>query len=254
MRHTTRTFQRCITILLTFSTFHFGAAYAADEHRFEALGYVWTASDLNWVQIEKQWLVVTNINIVQTIDRTFSTKKMHQAFCSEILEEKVGAPNKNVTRDDIFRVSFNVIGQDGRLAWALPVPIPVVDGECQVTDGSKPYFPTYPGRLVGWRLVDAGIQKSEGNNRIQLTFEPDDGASKNSESFDFAAACEATLVDPSVHAMQSQFEQLAQAQNIEVQTDIVAIFVKIPVQPGTNQGIFAGNFFDTSSGRCIAYK
>lgn len=247
-------FKYCAAVLLAISTFNPVAANAADEHKFDALGYAWSAGDLNWIKIENQWLVATNINIVQTIDRTFSTAEMHEAFCTEILKEKVGAPDRNITRKDIFRVSVNVIKQNGRPVWPLPIPIPVSDGECQITDGSKPYYPTYPGRLNGWRLTDAGIQKSEGNNRIQLTFEPDEGVSANSGSFDFAAACEATRVDPSVRAMQSQFEQLAQAQNIELQSDIIAIFVKFPVEPGKNYGAFAGNFFDISSGACVEHK
>lgn len=120
-----------------------------------------------------------------------------------------------------------------------------------MNDGTKNYFPTYPGRLAGWRFFHIGIQQMEGTSRIQWNFEQDEDAGVERGDFDFFAACEAARVDPSVQAMQKQFEQIARDRNIELQPGVIALFVKYPVEPEKNYGAFAGNFFDISSGACV---
>jgi hypothetical protein len=245
-----------ITTLITGLLLLTNPATAQTVHlyAFKALGASWIASDVTWVEVEKQWLVDATIRVTKPLESGLTGPQILSAFCEEMLHQRPQIPDDAIERTTIFRVNLNVLGQSGEPIWPFGVPVPVSDGKCPVTDESKTYFPTYPGRLAGWQLTDGGIQKIEDDYRFQLTFAPDKAADANSQPFDPVAACEATRVDPSVHAMQSQFEKLARVQNIDVQTDIIAIFVKFPVEPGSNTGAFAGSYFDISSGACIAHK
>ncbi len=219
---------------------------------FDALGGTWLASDIAWAEIDNQWLAAASIRMAKSPNRGLTAPEMLSAFCDQMLEIRPEAPNKNIDRDDMFRVDLKILGPDNQPLWPRAVPIPVSDGACRVNDGSENYFPTYPGRLEGYRFFHIGVQTIENeSHRMQIMFQPDESAGIEPAQFDPELACNATLADPLLADLRKLVEQQAETRKIELQRDKVVVVLAIKPEPGTNFGVFAGNAFDTSSGECV---
>jgi hypothetical protein len=229
-------------------------AQTLDVYHFNAFGGSWAATEIVWVKIEKKWLVSATILNTKQTNRGLKAPEMFAKFCEQISSRIPYAPTREIDTINIFRVDLNLIGPNGAPIAALPVPIPVSNGKCQVNDGSKDYSPIYPGRLTGWQFIQLDIQKSEDWNRIQWTFEQIEGVEVEKGSFDFAAACEAARLDPSVQNFQKKIEERAKLDGVELQTNIVSVILRLPPEPGENLGLFFGYTYDTSTGTCVEVK
>ena len=112
----------------------FASAQASNPHKFDALGGSWLATDITWVEIDREWLVKTVIRAAREPDQTLTVPQVLIASCEEILHSTPNSPNSGVTRTNIFRVDLNIIAANNRPAYRVTVPIPVDNGKCIITN------------------------------------------------------------------------------------------------------------------------
>lgn len=220
-------------------------AEAGDEHRFSALGAEWRAYDITWTEIENHWLIGATVDVARAGNRNLTGAQILAGLCKEIVRERPGVPVEGAHAGSLFRVDLNVVAPNGRTVWPYPVPVPVRSGECQISDGRQDFFITYPGGLDGWRFLGGTIQQAGNAQRRQLTFEPDEGSEVTLGDFDFELACTATLNDPTVQTVQSSYERQNAGSTFE--PGVVVIVAK----QGGGSGVFVGEVYQTSSGKCV---
>tara|TARA_R110002110_G_scaffold85816_4_gene223791 strand:+ start:126781 stop:127521 length:741 start_codon:yes stop_codon:yes gene_type:complete len=235
----------CAAFIFAAAALHAPAAHADAEHYFVTLDGTWRASNIVWSEIESEWLVATTIEVASPLDRGLTAPQMFDAFCKEIVRARPDAPNATIGDQDIFRVDINILTPNGQPISAAPAPITVTQGKCQIAEGEQSLLPTYPGRLQGWHLANGNVQQNGETYRRSILFESSRGSNVKVTDFDMAVACTATLNDPTVQALQNNFEQ--GLQNVEMEPNIVMIFAK----ERATQGVFARATFDTSDGTCV---
>lgn len=231
------------------ATYNASIAKADEEYIFPAFGTVWRAYNINWVEIEKRWLIGATIDVVRPSNRGLTAPQMLAAFCKQLVQMRPNFPGKASREQKIFRVDLNVIATNKRPVWPTPVPVRVRADECQVKEGSQQFFIKYPGSLDGWRFHSAIIQKAGEIYRRQYTFEPDEGANVKIREFDFDLACRATLNDPTIKKIQASVERQHADKAIEPAT--VVIVAKQATKRGFKQGMFFGYVYKTVGGRCV---
>ncbi len=227
---------------------HTPTAKAETNHYFVVLDGTWLATDFVWSEIETVWLVAATIKIAKAPPQKLTGPEMFAAFCAEILRARPGAPASPNKDNEIFRVDININDANGRPITKVPAPISVKQGKCQITDGNDRLLPTYPGKLQGWQLANGNVRRNGESHRRTILFVPSRESNVKVADFDMALACNATLKDPTVQTLQSNFEQ--RLRNVTVEPNIVTIYAK----ERATKGVYAQMTFDTSDGTCVELK
>jgi len=116
-------------------------------------------------------------------------------FCEAVLASPPNPPAQDITREDIYRVSFNVKTQRS-FVFDQNISIGVQDGVCQPREVSEAFVHAYPDPMTHWALrrdLDPGLAAGEAP---EFSFTWTGAGAADLDAFPFEAACEAVILDP----------------------------------------------------------
>lgn len=222
-----------------------------------ASGGTWSVFDVAWQDWDGAWRVQADFMATRWMRQEISNHALLRSLCGALLTAMLEKPDVLVRRGNVFRVDVNILHEDvesGEPVYAFErrLPVPVIDGACQVAETNKKiYFPTYPDDLTGWELQELYLGKEDNVTRADVVFFWEADGKPDEKGFPYELACQAVLKDP--YALE-MFEEIHEANPEYTLAEAEVVRVRAKHRFGAKWlNVSKGGFvdFDRSGQNCL---